>query len=92
MEHKPAVVVMLTNVEENGKVWLLCIKTANNLHNGALVQDCYNLCHNLHGYVLHGFTLISCIIHRSFSALVFMYKTLHFANVLLITCMIAAQM
>ena len=23
MEHKPAVVVMLTNVEENGKVWLV---------------------------------------------------------------------
>ena len=23
MEHKPAVVVMLTNVEENGKVWMV---------------------------------------------------------------------
>ena len=26
MEHKPAVIVMLTNVEENGKVSSLCLK------------------------------------------------------------------
>ena len=33
MEHKPAVVVMLTNVEENGKVWMVFVSLQlTNIH------------------------------------------------------------
>ena len=91
MEHKPAVVVMLTNVEENGKVWMVFMSLQlTNIHK--MQPFCvFIVCHDLgFTYVHPHISLLMCAIcsHLKFSYLCIFCIHLFACGV----CVIAAQM